>query len=67
METKTSAGTSIRALRQMANLTLDEVAKEAGVSASHLSRVETGEKHASPQWLGTVATVIARHLSKAAA
>jgi transcriptional regulator with XRE-family HTH domain len=66
MTTPTTPGESIRTLRQMAGLTLDQVAAEAGVSAAHLSRVETNERRATPKWLGSVAAVIASHLSQAA-
>lgn len=59
-------GVSIRALRTLAGLTLDQVAHEAGVSAAHLSRVETGQVAATPRWLGVVAGVIADHLSRVA-
>jgi hypothetical protein len=44
-------------------MTLDEVAAEAGVSAAYLSRVESGEKQATPRWLAGVTSVIARRLS----
>ena len=64
--TPTTPGEAIRALRSEAGLTLEQVAQEAGVSASHISRVETGAKKASPAWLGVVAEAIARHLSSAA-
>lgn len=50
----------------MAHLTLDDVAREAGVSAAYLSRVENDDRSASAHWMGTVAAVIARHLSAAA-
>lgn len=59
-------GKAIRALREMASLTLDDVAKEAGVSAAYLSRVETGKASTSAKWLGLVSSVIASHLKTAA-
>ena len=49
-------------LRTKAGLTLDQVAKEAGVSATHLSRVETGAKTATPAWIGAVTAAIAKNL-----
>ncbi|WP_188043695.1 helix-turn-helix domain-containing protein [Changpingibacter yushuensis] len=55
-------GTALRALRNEAGMTLEEVAREAGVSATHLSRVETGAKQATPQWIGAVAEAIAKRL-----
>ena len=64
--TPTTPGEAIRVLRNEAGLTLEQVAQEAGVSASHISRVETGEQKASPAWLGVVTEAIARHLSSAA-
>ena len=64
-ETPTTPGAALRVLRTEARLTLEQVAKEAGVSATHLSRVETGAKSAKPAWLGAVTEAIARHLSAA--
>lgn len=64
-ETPTTPGAAIRVLRTAAGLTLEQVATEAGVSPSHLSRVETGAKTATPAWLGVVTEAIARHLSAA--
>lgn len=61
-EIKTSPGKALRALRMKAGLTLDQVAREAGVSATHLSRVETGAKKATPAWLGAVTGAIAKAL-----
>ncbi len=55
-------GAALRVLRTEAGMTLDQVASEAGVSATHLSRVETGARQANPEWLGVVAEVIARRL-----
>ncbi|MCU1596348.1 MAG: family transcriptional regulator [Glaciihabitans sp.] len=63
---RTAPGKSLRPLRIMANLTLDEVAKRSGVSVSYLSRVETGVDHATAVWLGLVAGVIAKALANAA-
>lgn len=58
-------GAAIRVLRNAAHLTIEQVATEAGVSPSHLSRVETGAKSATPAWIGAVAETIARHLTAA--
>lgn len=60
----TTPGEAIRALRSLAGMTLDEVAAQAGVSASHLSRVETGAAQPTPAWLGVVSEVIARRLTR---
>lgn len=59
-------GKSIRTLRLLAGLTLEQTAEEADVSSSYLSRVETGKVKATPKWLGHVAGVIADHLGRAA-
>lgn len=64
--TLATAGSSIRTLRTMAGMTLDEVADAAGVSAAYLSRVETGRSRAKPTWISTVVSVIAERLSQAA-
>lgn len=68
---KTSAtseqGRALRTLREVANLTADQVAREAQVSASYLSRVENGKAEATPQWIGMITATIAAHLSGAAA
>ncbi|MSS84531.1 helix-turn-helix domain-containing protein [Actinomycetaceae bacterium WB03_NA08] len=61
-EMANTPGKSLRVLRMKAGLTLDQVAKEAGVSATHLSRVETGAKKATPAWLGAVTGAIAKAL-----
>lgn len=55
-------GASLRALRTLAGLTLEDVASQAAVSASYLSKVESGTKEASPVWIGRVSAIIARHL-----
>lgn len=65
--TPTTPGEALKALRNSAGLTLEQVAQEAGVSATHLSRVETGARNASPAWIGAVAEAIAHHLQGAAA
>lgn len=65
-ETPTTPGGALRALRAAAGLTLEQVAQEAGVSHTHLSRVETGAKAASPEWIGAVAEAIAHHLKASA-
>lgn len=66
-ETPNTPGGALRVLRSAAGLTLEQVAQEAGVSHTHLSRVETGAKPASAEWIGAVAEAIARHLKVPAA
>lgn len=69
MQTKTTTeqGRALRSLREMAGLTAEDVAREAGVSAAYLSRVENGKAAPTPRWVGTVSVVIASHLASAAA
>lgn len=62
----TGPGESVRVLRNLAGLTLDQVAELAGTSASYLSRVETGVETASKLYLGRVTSVIADHMKGAA-
>lgn len=62
MPDSTAPGRSLRVLREMAGMTLDQVADEAGVSPTHLSRVETGKAIPTPKWVGTVAEVLAANL-----
>lgn len=61
-ETPRTPGEALVYLRESAGMTLDEVAQSAGVSASYLSRVETGEKRATPGYIGIVTEVIAARL-----
>ena len=65
-ETPTTPGAAIRVLRIAAGLTIEQVAREAGVSPTHLSRVETGTKPATNAYLGVVSEAISRHLGTAA-
>lgn len=58
-----TAGAGLRALREVAGLTLDQVAAEASVSASYLSKVESGAKTATAKWIGHVSGAISRHLT----
>lgn len=66
MATSTAPGRALRVLRQLADLTLEQTATEAGTSPAHLSRVETGQVRATPAWIGRVSAVIASHLRDAA-
>jgi len=63
-KTTTTPGDALRTLRKSAGMTLEEVATIAGVSATHLSRVETGARTASPVWIGAVAEAIAGKLKR---
>lgn len=64
--TPTTPGEALRALRNSAGMTLEEVAASAGVSATHLSRVENGVRKATPAWIGAVTEAIAAKLKAAA-
>lgn len=57
-KTTIEAGKSLRHLRTLSGLTLDQVAESAAISASYLSKVESGQKVASPQWIAHVASVV---------
>lgn len=51
-------GPAIRRLRRMNGLTLDELSSQAGISASHLSRLERGQTLPSFQVLSDIAHVL---------
>ena len=51
-------GTVLRTLRKRTGLSAREVAARAKVSASYLSRVESGKAIPSDAWLGFVASVL---------
>ncbi len=51
-------GPAIRRLRRMNGLTLDDLASQAGISASHLSRLERGQTLPSFQVLSDIAHVL---------
>lgn len=57
----TLAGESLRNLREWAGLTIDELATVASVSASYLSKVESGKREATPTWLGRVTRICVAH------
>lgn len=59
MPHNTAAGESIRNLRNIAGLTLDDVAELVPTSTSYLSRVETGKVQPTHFWIGKVTAVIA--------
>ncbi|MBX6342881.1 MAG: helix-turn-helix transcriptional regulator, partial [Thermomicrobiaceae bacterium] len=51
-------GPAIRRLRKQRGLTLDELAREAGISASHLSRLERSQTVPSFTVLAQIAHVL---------
>ncbi|MEI2616078.1 MAG: helix-turn-helix domain-containing protein [Thermomicrobiales bacterium] len=51
-------GPAIRRMRRMKGLTLDGLASQAGISASHLSRLERGQTLPSFQVLSDIAHVL---------
>jgi transcriptional regulator with XRE-family HTH domain len=51
-------GPAIRRMRRTQDLTLDELASQAGISASHLSRLERGQTLPSFQVLSELANVL---------
>lgn len=51
-------GPAIRRQRRMQQMTLDELASQAGISASHLSRLERGQTLPSFQVLSDIAHVL---------
>jgi transcriptional regulator with XRE-family HTH domain len=51
-------GPAIRRMRRMNGLTLDDLASQAGISASHLSRLERGQTLPSFQVLSDIAHVL---------
>lgn len=54
----TAGGEAIRSLRQIAGLTLADVAKGADTAISYLSRVERGDVVPSGEYLGRVTNFI---------
>lgn len=57
-------GPALRAIRQAAGMTLQEVADLAGISVSYLSRVETGQQAPSDAWVAAVAIVLGDRLAQ---
>lgn len=56
---KDQPGTALRTLRQLAGMTLEEVASRAGTSSSYLSKVERGSLTPTIHYVAKVALVIA--------
>lgn len=63
MADNTAAGESIRTLRQLASMTLEDVARDVPTSTSYLSKVETGKANPTRFWVAAVVAVIADNLS----
>jgi transcriptional regulator with XRE-family HTH domain len=59
LKATTSPAANLRILREYAGLTLAQVAEAAGTSESWLSKIETGKRPASKEFIGRVAGVIA--------
>lgn len=57
-------GAALRALRQTAGMTLQQVSEAAGVSLSYLSRAETNDVSPTAGWWHLVAVAIGEHLSQ---
>lgn len=55
----TNPAANLRILREYTGLTLSQVAEAAGTSESWLSKIETGKRPASKEFIGRVAGVIA--------
>jgi DNA-binding Xre family transcriptional regulator len=53
------AGRTLRMMRQWHGVRLTHLADEVGISASHLSRVESGERAASADLIDRICDVIA--------
>lgn len=56
------SGAMVKALREGAELTLSDLANNAEVHASHLSRVEAGAKGIGPERLHRIAAAIAHKI-----
>lgn len=62
-----TAGASLRHLRKLAGLTLEEAAIAADTSVAYLSKVETGRLIPSTSYVGRVAAALAAKISPAKA
>lgn len=58
-------GPALKALRHAAGLTLEEVAEQAGVSLSYLSRAENNKVTPTAGWVQLVTVAIGDHLAGA--
>lgn len=64
MADNNAAGQSIRALRTLASMTLEDVASLVPTTASYISKVETGKAHPTHYWVGNVVGAIADVLAE---
>lgn len=64
--TPPTAGASIRTLRKLAGMTLEEVAEAADTSIAYLSKVETGKFVPTKGYVASVTFAIATRLKEAA-
>lgn len=60
-----TAGASIRTLRNLAGMTLEEVAEAADTSIAYLSKVETGKFTPTKGYVAQVTIAIANRLKEA--
>ena len=58
------AGTAVRDLRVAAGIQLCDIARDTGISESHLSRFETGQRDVSPKTYHRIIAAIAARASK---
>jgi transcriptional regulator with XRE-family HTH domain len=61
-----SAGATLRVLRNLAGMTLEDVASAAGTSVAYLSKVETGKFIPTKSYIGQVTAVLAERMKSAA-
>jgi transcriptional regulator with XRE-family HTH domain len=57
--TETTAGATVREIREALGMSQDELASLAGVGQGYLSRFERGECEPSPRWLRDVKEALA--------
>lgn len=63
--TTSCTGEALRAIRNAAGMTLQQVSDKAGVSPSYLSRVETGQVTPTANWVELVAVAMGEHMAQA--
>ncbi|MDT0306830.1 helix-turn-helix transcriptional regulator [Streptomyces sp. DSM 44917] len=57
-------GPKIRRLRELAGFRLRRFAEAAGLSPAHLSRIERGERHPTPEVLARIASGLGREITE---
>ncbi|MCU1408512.1 MAG: transcriptional regulator, family [Microbacteriaceae bacterium] len=65
-EQTTTTGASLRVLRKIAGMTLEEVAAEADTSIAYLSKVETGKLAPTKGYVAQVTLALAMRMRSAA-